>query len=942
MEHQFQEGDVVLGNWTLVRLIGQGSFGRVFEARREEFGIAYKSAVKVITIPYSQSEISSARAEGMDDDSIRTYFQGVVREIVQEFSLMSRLKGTANVVSYEDHAVIPHPDGIGWDILIRMELLTPLLEYMSGSRMSRRDIIKLGIDMCRALELCQRFNIIHRDIKPENIFVSEMGDYKLGDFGIARTIEKTTGGMSKKGTYTYMAPEVYREEPYGSNVDIYSLGIVMYRLLNHNRAPFLPLPPQNISHSDREKALIRRISGEPLPKPANAEGRLAEIVMKACAYNPKERYGSPLQMRQELEAILYDRSDEMILYGSSAAIEVHTGDYSSTGSSKKEARPPHPSEKEPAPPDAPETDSEKTLCETPADKPARNPSRGRYQAPSKPRIKSVAAVLCALALGLLLLAEAVAGVALLRDRPSDRELNFLESTDTLPTQLPETAPPTQPAPIETAPAPTEPVKLAPIIQAATSWTHIVALRADGTVSVVIEDGRDYGQGNTEDWTDITAVCAGYYHTVGLKSDGTVVAVGSNSEGQCNVGNWTDIVAVSAGDNFTVGLKADGTVVATGNNDWGQCDVSSLKNIVRIGATNYSLQCLDAEGRWIKIGNDSDYRNNGQNLGIIELGAGHFNSLGIKPDGTALWIYKNGYTGGSTDVSGWSDLVSISANGGHIVGLRSDGTVLATGSNKNGECDVEHWADIVSISTGDSHTVGVKADGTVVVTGVYLNSGQVCDVEDLNTNTDTISDIHFSLERKTFCTGETLDTDSVSVQAVCESGETRSIYGGLRYSPSVLREPGTQMVTVSYGSHMESIDVEVIEFTQCTLDFGTIFSVPGSAKNVNWQLNVIVLYRGNLPATVSESFPAGGGPDGDIWEAAKGGQSFSMKGGPWEEDAITHEFSATYILPDNPSFSGEHSITVKVGEVSKTVTFTLTYAGDYTTGTGWEITNINWI
>ena len=111
-----------------------------------------------------------------------------------------------------------------------------------------------------------------------------------------------------------MAPEVYKEEEYNSSVDIYSLGIVMYRLLNDNRAPFLPAYPSPIKHSDRESALVKRISGVSLPAPKNASGRLAEIVLKACAYSPKDRYSSPIQMRQELEAILYNQVEAHVIY----------------------------------------------------------------------------------------------------------------------------------------------------------------------------------------------------------------------------------------------------------------------------------------------------------------------------------------------------------------------------------------------------------------------------------------------------------------------------------------------------------------------------------------------------------------------------------------------------------------------------------------------------
>lgn len=365
MGQEYQEGDIVLENWKLVKLLGQGSYGKVYEACREDFGITYKAAIKIISVPSNESEIQNAQAEGMDDASMTDYFRGMVETIVSEFGLMSRLKGTANIVSYEDHAVVPHKNGIGWDIFIRMELLTPMLDYMSQHQMTRRDIIQLGMDLCRGLELCQKYNIIHRDIKPGNIFISEAGDYKLGDFGVARTLEKTTGGLSKKGTYTYMAPEVYREEPYGSTVDIYSLGIVMYRLLNNNRAPFLPQPPAGISYSDREKSLVRRISGEPLPSPANADGRLAEIVLKACAYDPKDRYSSPVQMRLELEAILYEQAEDKIVNRGQNPILVSKTDFQTvTASSEDETvcvqEPPKPHQKEIA---VPVDDGEETIVE---------------------------------------------------------------------------------------------------------------------------------------------------------------------------------------------------------------------------------------------------------------------------------------------------------------------------------------------------------------------------------------------------------------------------------------------------------------------------------------------------------------------------------------------------------------------------------------------------
>lgn len=287
-------------------MIGKGAFGKVYRIEREEFGTVYQAAMKKIVIPQSEEDIEDALNEGMDEKSVTSYFQSFVEEIVGEFRLMSQLKGHTNIVSYEDHMVVPHEDGFGWDILIRMELLKSLKSVTAEKNMTEAEVIKLGIDMCNALEICGKRNIIHRDIKPENIFVTTFGEYKLGDFGIARTAEKTMSNLSKKGTYTYMAPEVYKGEEYNATADIYSLGLVMYRFMNYNRMPFLPAYPQPISFSDREASLTKRIGDVPMLAPACGSKELKRIILKACAYRMSARYQSPAEMRDELQKLLQD------------------------------------------------------------------------------------------------------------------------------------------------------------------------------------------------------------------------------------------------------------------------------------------------------------------------------------------------------------------------------------------------------------------------------------------------------------------------------------------------------------------------------------------------------------------------------------------------------------------------------------------------------------
>ena len=335
-------------DWKVVREIARGSYGTVYEIEREVLGKLYKSALKVISIPQNNDEILNFRSTGnWSNEDTAEHFMNIAKDLVNEFDIMYKLNGHTNIVSYHDHEIVKHEDGIGLDIMVRMELLTPLDKYISdpSTVFTRRDVIKLGIDICKALERCETFDIVHRDIKPSNIFVSDSGDFKLGDFGIAKTIgnhSATSFELSKKGTYNYMAPELYNsngEKNCGYSVDQYSLGIVLYRLLNYNRIPFLPPYPMKWNRMDNEKAIAIRMSGEmPVPRPSRDHTRLAEIVLKACNFDPEQRYSGPTDMRKDLEAILYDENEWNEVKGESDEITIPTDSSGSSGkgrSSKK-------------------------------------------------------------------------------------------------------------------------------------------------------------------------------------------------------------------------------------------------------------------------------------------------------------------------------------------------------------------------------------------------------------------------------------------------------------------------------------------------------------------------------------------------------------------------------------------------------------------------------
>ena len=224
--------------------------------------------------------------------------------------MMKKLSGCPNIVHSLDLSYIQHDDGIGWDLYIRMELLTPLKKVLPPEY-SEKTVLELGKSLCNALVACEKEHIIHRDIKPENILVSDAGVYKLGDFGVAKVaVENGTGTIT--GTTGYMAPEIAKHEAYGPTVDIYSLGMVLYWMMNERTLPFLPLPPQIPSPKQRQDATNCRFRGEALPEPTNGSGALKAVVLKACAFNPEDRYQTAGEMMEALENCSKDKRHKPI------------------------------------------------------------------------------------------------------------------------------------------------------------------------------------------------------------------------------------------------------------------------------------------------------------------------------------------------------------------------------------------------------------------------------------------------------------------------------------------------------------------------------------------------------------------------------------------------------------------------------------------------------
>lgn len=244
--------------------------------------------------------------------------------------------------------------------------------------------------------------------------------------------------------------------------------------------------------------------------------------------------------------------------------------------------------------------------------------------------------------------------------------------------------------------------------------HTVCLKINGSVSAVGSDRLNSCQ--VSQWNNIIAISAGGDRTVGLKSNGTVVT----TLGSKDTKSWQDIIAISNSDFHTVGLKKDGTVVATGLNYAGECNTRDWENIVAISTGNDHTVGLKSNGRVVAVGDNSSGECNVHSWkDIVAICAGADFSAGLKSDGT---VVVTGYY--EDEINDWKDIVDIKANPelSGMLGLKSDGTVVSTSKH----IEVANWSDIVAVAHGMMYEIGLKSNGTMVAAG--RNDENQCNVD----------------------------------------------------------------------------------------------------------------------------------------------------------------------------------------------------------------------
>lgn len=287
----------IIRGWKIIEEIGKGSLGTVYKAVKDDGSVC---AIKHVGLPRSVEEVDSLILNGLikDKTEANKYFANVIRK---EIETVKKFAGNQYIINFCDIYQENRLDGSGIDFYIRMEYAEDITRYFKNRKISIDDVVKIGIDICSALELCSSINITHNDIKPSNVFIGADGNYKLGDFSAMTNIGSRD--VAKFGTFNYLSPEVYTRKETSLSTDLYSLGLLMYKLLN-GELPF------KTKDNDEKLAFSIRMTGTEIPIIEDVDKDLMDILVKACSFNVNERYQNATEMKIALEKVLHSSSNK--------------------------------------------------------------------------------------------------------------------------------------------------------------------------------------------------------------------------------------------------------------------------------------------------------------------------------------------------------------------------------------------------------------------------------------------------------------------------------------------------------------------------------------------------------------------------------------------------------------------------------------------------------
>lgn len=253
-----------------------------------------KYIVKIISIPASQVHTDALLLSGAYKDraAVQAYYKELADGIVKEAEALQGLSKLEGFLAHENWQIVPMENEPGYDVYLVGTYKRSLERFFSKQPMTHLGAVNLGLDLCAALAVCRQSGCLYVNLKPSNIFITDDQRYMIGDIGFIPMSSLKYASMPDRYRSSWTAPEI--DDPFASlntTIDIYAAGLILYQAYNNGKLPFEGRAPAEV-----------------LPPPEYADYEMAEIIMKACAPKPEDRWQDPIQMGQALVAYMQRNS----------------------------------------------------------------------------------------------------------------------------------------------------------------------------------------------------------------------------------------------------------------------------------------------------------------------------------------------------------------------------------------------------------------------------------------------------------------------------------------------------------------------------------------------------------------------------------------------------------------------------------------------------------
>lgn len=252
-----------------------------------ENGTEERYIVKVISVPASSSQLDALLLSGAypDTESALTYFKGIADGVMQEVDILSSLAELEGFLPFANYQMETSPDGNGYEIYLLSSYKRTLQKHFKRHIFTHLDALNLGLDLCAALAVSRRSGYLYVDLKPSNVFVTDQRLFRIGDLGFLRLDSLKYASLPEKYQSEYTPPEIRDAfSALNTTMDTYAAGLILYQAYNNGELPF----------NDEVRP------GDALPAPLYADYEMSEIILKACAPNPEDRWEDPMQMGQAI------------------------------------------------------------------------------------------------------------------------------------------------------------------------------------------------------------------------------------------------------------------------------------------------------------------------------------------------------------------------------------------------------------------------------------------------------------------------------------------------------------------------------------------------------------------------------------------------------------------------------------------------------------------